>query len=293
MGRGPQVKEGDGRSTLSLVPAERTSRGGAESGGGSGAASSAFSAREASRFAPALRRVSETLALPEPVRTGVLLEMAGDLEAVYAHHRAAGLSEVEAARLAEERVLATERTAARLREVHAQGGERWLYAFSGRLRNDLEPYLFAIAVLPMAVLAVAVQVPQFGAMGGNPWLWAILGCLVWLSATAVGKARQLFGRRSVERAEMRAGLSQILFLGAIAPAIGAVGALIHLHRLLIALSQEAGPEEALLAMVEFGHHAALLGSSLILALIAGTIWLFLGGRVADLERAERILLLGE
>jgi hypothetical protein len=293
MGPGPRAKEGGGRSTLSLVPAGRTSRGGAESGGGSGAASRAFSAREASRFAPALRRVSATLALPEPARTGVLLEMAGDLEATYAHHRAAGLSEAEAARLAEERVLATESTAERLREVHARGAERWLYGISGRLRNDLEPYLFAITVLPMVVLAVAVQVPQLGAMGGSPWLWAILGCLAWLSAAAVGKARQLFGRGPVERAEMRDGLSQILFLGAIAPAIGAVGALIHLHRLLIALSQGAGQEEALLAMVEFGHYAALLGSSLILALIAGTIWLFLGGRIAALERAERILLLGE
>ena len=118
MGPGPLEKGESGRSILSLVRDAPTSSGASPSGTGSAAGSGTFSRREASRFAPGLTRVSAALPLPEPARTRLVLEMAGDLEMVYAHHRAAGRSEEEAARLAEEKVLASAEVLSRLAAVH-------------------------------------------------------------------------------------------------------------------------------------------------------------------------------
>jgi hypothetical protein len=219
--------------------------------------------------------------------------MAGDLEMVYAHHRAAGRSEEEAARLAEEKVLASAEVLSRLAAVHAGGFERLLHTALGRGRNELEPFVFLLSVVPMMAIALAVLVPQLGAMGGSPWLWMMLGCTLLIGGLAVGKARQLFGAGTAGSREIRAGLPQILLLGAFAPTLGALGALVHLHALAISLSNGSAPAVVSRVLVEFGRHTALFGASLLLALVAGMIWLFLAGRVTALERSERILLLGE
>lgn len=70
------------------------------------------------RFAPALRRVARELDLPRGARATVLRELAGDLDAVYAHHRERGLGEAEAQRRAEETVLGTTQVIRRLARLH-------------------------------------------------------------------------------------------------------------------------------------------------------------------------------
>jgi hypothetical protein len=221
----------------------------------------------------------------------VLLEMASDLEAIYLHHLAAGCAEAEAARLAEERVLASQEVTDRLLEVHASGADRWLRAISGRLRSDLEPFLFVFAVLPMVALAAAVLVRQVAVMPVSGWLAATAALLVVVVALSTRKAVQLFGRRPVELWEMREGLVTILFVGMLAPAVGAIALLLSAYRLMQTLSSGSTP--ALEALVSFGQHTALFGTSLLLALVAATVWAFLSRRAAALEEAERILLLGE
>lgn len=221
--------------------------------------------------------------------------MAADLEAVYAHHLARGLPEEEAAIRAEETVLASPEAVARLVEVHTGGPERWLHLLSGRLRNDLEPFLFVLAVLPMLALAVVVLLPQVASMASDPWLWLQLACAAAIAGMALRKAVQLFGRAPVELPVLRRGLTEIPFLGAMACMIGGLGAVVHLYALAILLGgYPAPPEEAAIAAaMEMGRHFALFGASILLAMAAGAVWLFLARRVAALERAESILLLGE
>ena len=43
-------------------------------------------------FTAALRRIDSRLHLPQPARSRVILELAGDLEELYRHYRATGLS---------------------------------------------------------------------------------------------------------------------------------------------------------------------------------------------------------
>ena len=66
-----------------------------------------------SRFAGVLKRVSDGLDLPQPTRSRILLEMAGDLQDLYEHHLGQGMDEERAAQLimtARERWFAEEET---------------------------------------------------------------------------------------------------------------------------------------------------------------------------------------
>ena len=56
-----------------------------------------------SRFAELLGRTAARLDIPQPARSRVLLELAGDLDALYEHYRGLGLEEDEASRRVAER----------------------------------------------------------------------------------------------------------------------------------------------------------------------------------------------
>jgi hypothetical protein len=75
-----------------------------------------------SRFAKVLNKVSDALDLPQPTRSRIVLEMAGDLEDLYQHHLAQGLDEEQAARRAEEAFAASEEALKHLSRIHESGG---------------------------------------------------------------------------------------------------------------------------------------------------------------------------
>jgi hypothetical protein len=70
------------------------------------------------RFASLLREVNNRLNLPQPTKSRILLEMAGDLEDLYNFYRGQGLDENEAVQKAEEKIDASYEALAELVEIH-------------------------------------------------------------------------------------------------------------------------------------------------------------------------------
>ena len=62
------------------------------------------------RFATVLQRMSCRLTVSQPLKSRILLEMAGDLEELYTHYRSQGLGEQDAVRKAEEKIEAGDET---------------------------------------------------------------------------------------------------------------------------------------------------------------------------------------
>ena len=75
-----------------------------------------------SRFAEVLTRISAGLDLPQATRSRILLEMAGDLEDLYQHHRSQGLDEAQATRRAEEAFVASDEALKHLAHIHEASG---------------------------------------------------------------------------------------------------------------------------------------------------------------------------
>ncbi len=219
--------------------------------------------------------------------------MAADVEALFAHFLAEGMPEEDAAREAERRALASPAEVHRLVAVHASGPQRWLAWLSGRMRRDLDLFLFAAAVLPILALSGAVVTPEILAGGASPFLWAVLAIGAGIAGLALLKLRQLFPRCEAGLEELRAGLSGLLFLGAMAPGVAALGALWQVCSLAMRLSRAGATDDLAAAAVEIGRAATLVGSGILLAMAAGILWFLLANRVAAIERVERDFLLGE
>ena len=240
---------------------------------------------------PALRRISGELGLPEPARSRVILEMAADLEAMYEHFRARGLGEEEAARRAEDRVLASPDALRQLVLVHTTGYQRWLSGVAGRLRWGVDLLLFVLGVAPfLAIAALPVAAPA-GRAWDDPALWGMVAAGAAIAGLASWKAHQLVVQRERSTVRLHRGLASLLFLGAMAPLLGAIGFLASL-RGLVRMGMGAGGPAGVAAAEAIARGGTLLCLGILLGIAAGLVWFVLANRIATIEEAESAALLG-
>ena len=246
------------------------------------------------RFVPALRRISGELHLPEPTKSRVLLEMAADLEALYEHYRARGLGEEEAARRAEEKVLASPEAVQHLVLVHTTGYQRWLSRASGRLRWGLDLVLFLAGVVPFLIISALVVAAQIEGTKDIPFLWTILPLGAAIVVLTMWKGFQLFIQRERSISRLHRGLFTLLFLGVIGPVVGAIACFVSLHRTAMMLMHMGADEPArLVAVDQVIRSGTLLSFGLLLGFGAGLVWFVLANRIAVIEQAESQRLLAE
>jgi hypothetical protein len=242
-----------------------------------------------SRFAPALRRVARELDLPRAVRAAILLEMAADLDAVYDHHRRAGVDEEEAARRAEETVLGSSEVIRRLGRLHRGSWRDWSESVGSRLAGGIDLVLLLVGVLPMLVLAAVVTA---GALSTpmSPLLWLLvavglaIGCVL-----AVEGGRLLGGGRGAGRA-----LPLLLVLSVTAPAIGLLALAFGVHATAVLMSTGSPDAAARIASLErVGRDGVLLLLGLLLGLTGALSWFVLLNRTAVRTAREVDALLAD
>jgi hypothetical protein len=222
------------------------------------------------RFAPALRRVARQLDVPPSVRAGILLEMAGELEAVYHHHRNGGASDAEAARRAEEMVLGSPEVVRRLSDIHRRSWRAWSEGIGSRLFRGADLALLLAAVAPV-VLVSTVVAARSAALHSGPLAVPLLVLALTITAViALEAGRNLGGGRGGV-----AGLPSLLVLAALAPAFGLLAGTwtaLSVSRTLAAKPVDMVGTEILLR-VEAGSALLLVG--LLLGMAAALTWFVL------------------
>lgn len=220
--------------------------------------------------------------------------MAADLEALYDWYRARGLSEEEAERQAEEKILASPEVLQHLVLVHTTGYQRWLSRAAGRLRWGMDLLLFALGVVPVVAVTTLVAITQIRTAGAGPLLWVILAIGAAIVGLGLGKMYQLFIRRERSLAKLHYGLFTLLFLGSLGPALGATGFIVRLEDLASELMRSGASQAALLRAAErVAVDATVLSVGLLLGIGAGLMWFVLANRIAVIEASESELLLAE
>jgi hypothetical protein len=245
------------------------------------------------RFVPALRRIASELRVPEATRARILLEMASDLESLVEHYRARGMSEEEASARAEEKLLVSPDALQHLVAVHTTGYRRWVDRAAGRLRWGFDLLLFAVAVAPMLAGSVILVSGQVPAVARSPLAWPLLAAAVAAGLLALAMAYALFVRGDRSTSLLHRGLPALPALGASGPLVGALAATLGVHRL--AMSLAAGPldpEAQRLVAEQAGRDATIVAMGLLLAFGAGLAWFVLVNRLASLEQAESLAVLG-
>lgn len=243
-----------------------------------------------SRFTPRLRELSERLSLPQAARARILLEVSGDLEALFRRYVEKGLSEADAEREALSRIDLSDEALEELCRVHGGWFRRFVETLAHRAGPTWERLLLiglAVAALVLSgVLLQAVPMSKAAGVGFIPVAGVTLAAL----SMAAWKVWELFLVRDHRPARLRFGLDALVGLSVLQVFL-AFGALwvsaVHVFR-----STTTAPAQAGLATMGWLEGSlALLVLSLSLAIVVGLVWFFLLTRVVSIEQREATALL--
>ncbi len=242
------------------------------------------------RFTIQLNELSERLRLPQPARSRILLEVAGDLDALFRTYVGRGLTEEEAEREALSRVDLSDEALDGLCSVH--GG--WFRRFTEALAHRAGPVWERVVLVGIALGAVALSgallhaVPMARAAGA--WLVPVVGAAVGALSVGAWKAWVLLLIGDQRPTRLRVGLDAVLGLSVLqifiafgalwVTALGAFGSVGH-----------GALRAGLLAMHWLQGSLALLIMSSSLAILSGLVWFFLLMKVVSIEHREATALL--
>lgn len=238
---------------------------------------------------PVLGSVAERIQeLHHPVRTRILLELAGDVEALTADLRRAGLPDEEAARRAAERVVPSEEALDALVRLHRPLYRRLTAPLpDSALRRWERGTLLVVTTVVLA--AGVILLGRHGLLDApSPFLWAIFGLAGGTVAVILAKGFQLFVRRDHRPGSLDRGLGTLLALSATAILVAGAGTVTDLWTLAATL--EAGvPDPVSLLTAWLFREAVLLATALLTAVSGGLAWFLLAQGAAAVREGDQVV----
>jgi hypothetical protein len=243
-----------------------------------------------SDFAAALRRIDSRLHLPQPARSRVILELAGDLEELYEHYRDKGLAEDAAREAALSDLDASDEVLTALAEVHASAARKGM----DRLVRQAEaPWARALLVVVLAggmvAAARAALTPMFVEDAGM-FLWPVGLCLLAGLATGATLLLRLQRFDADDPTLAHVLLDRLAVLIVAEVVISAVGSWLELYWAAGRMVDARGE----LTVQLFGwlvRSSALVSAGILGALVLSVLWFFASYRTAVLEDARAALLM--
>lgn len=237
------------------------------------------------RFRRVLRRAERRLEGPEPGRSRILAEMAGDLEDLYRAYRDRGLDEDEARRRAEEWIAPSPGALESLRAVHLPFFDRLLDRLGGSRRGRVELALVTLASL-LAVGLGVLGALRSGTLSSSPsGLWIVAGFLAGGLGLGLRQGYALFVRGDRLRGGWRDGVDRVLAAAVAAGLTGLLAGGLRLSRAGIAGDGGAGA----VPWPEIATATGLAGLALSGALLLALLWLALRVQARRVRRARRRL----
>jgi hypothetical protein len=243
-----------------------------------------------SRFTQTLLDVDERLAVPEPARSRILLEISADMEGLFQEYLARGYSEAEAEEAVLEHFDLSEEALRELVRVHDTPLQRSLEHLSGQVRSPWSRLLLLVlalfVVLGLGVLLLQGQLYR----DASSLVWILMPLLGWGLWMAGRNFRQLYLAGRVRDPAVRSCPGRILGLAVLMVVLAVCGLWLELY--LGALRVRSAPGEALVHLVGWLHMAsATLVIALSGALILGFFWFLMESRfrVRELSAAAELL----
>ncbi|MCG6990218.1 MAG: hypothetical protein LJF06_18915 [Gemmatimonadetes bacterium] len=243
-----------------------------------------------SRFEAVLREISGRVNLPQPARTRVLAEIAGDLDDFFQAFLERGASEEDAERQALGHIDLSDEALRDLARVHGNWFRRLSDSIAERAGSRWELTLVGLLVLLAVFLSGAVvqAVPICRAAGA--WLIPVACAAVATLGIGAWKAHVLWLRGDHRPKGLHAGLGAMLGLSVLQLFLAFAGVWVTAWAALRAVGLE--PAQAGITTMHWLLGAlALLVMGMSLALVCGLAWFILLGKVASIERAEAAALL--
>lgn len=233
--------------------------------------------------------LSARLPLPQPARSRVLLEVAADLEDVFQHYRAAGLSDEEARRKAVDTFELSDTALTELVQVHISPIRKLLDRLSVRSLSLWERVLLALVALTTLFVSGRLLVAQGIAADAGLFLWPPALCGVAGVVLGAALFSELYVKQEHDARRARRRLDGIAYLAFAQVVLGFIGAWARLFVAARRMPEEMERAGVFLFDAILGG-AALISVGLLGALIVALIWFALARRVAAIEDADAVLL---
>jgi hypothetical protein len=242
------------------------------------------------RFNEALVELGDRLAIPQPARSRVLLEIAADMEDLYLAFITEGLPEDEARRRTLEQFGPSEEALRDLVAVHSTPVKRALDGLSEQARSRWERGLLAALVVFAMVVGGRSLLAGRMLSGMSLFAWPIL--LFVVAGLLIGAMRiySIFIKKDHDIRRLRSGLSPLLVLAVAELVLGFGGAWVGLFLAIVKMMDDIEHSGVYL----FGwmlRGSATLCFGMIAAMLLALIWMVLAARVAAIEQAEAAVLL--
>lgn len=236
-----------------------------------------------SRFADVLRETAERLNLPQPTKSRILIEIAGDMEDFYGACRERGLSKEEAHREAVGHFQLSDEALADLVTVHTSRVRRFLDRLSEQGRSRAERVALLLVVV-FVLTASGTEVAGTGLMGhAGPLAWPALLLAFGGIVLGIRKAWALWLTQDHDPRQLRDGLAVILAIACIDALIGFFGFWVEIQVLAQRLAAGAPGTNLIIWM---RASSATVVVAMMSALICSLIWYLLAHKVARIEQAQ-------
>jgi hypothetical protein len=243
-----------------------------------------------SRFAELLSRTGRKLDIPQPGRSRVLLELAGDLEDLYDLYRRRGLGEAQAVRKVEEKFAVSDDVLAQLVRLHRSAFRRWMDRFSEQAQTRWERAILVALILFVAAVSGPQLLTTAFFREASSYIWVVAAITLAAAALALGKVYQLVVKKDHRVDHLRTGLPSLLLLGCASLFTGVFGLMAQIHTAMARIGGGAEQAQVPLAELLLGSSATMIASLLVAVFIA-VVWFFLISKVKRIEQAEAALLL--
>jgi len=243
-----------------------------------------------SPFAEIITELSERLDLPQPARSRLLLEVAADLEDLFAFYREQGKDEATARQQALEQCDLSDESLTQLVQVHCNGLRHWLDGISIQVRGLYERIILIALVAFVALASGGMMLSQDFFHSASEFIWPVLATALVTLALVLRKVYGLWLKQDHHPRRLRRGLSPILYLAGVQLLLGAYGFWLELYGLAWRARQDLEP--ALAQTLDWlTEGSALLVFCFAVSMLTALAWLALAQKVAQVEEAELEFLL--
>jgi hypothetical protein len=243
-----------------------------------------------SRFTATLSQTSRRLNLPQHITSRVVLELAADLEDLFEHYSAQGLSEEEATACALEAAELSDEAIARLVEVYASPAGRLVEQLEERTRRTWERLMLLLTALFVVILIGREMLTSGFFSGASSFLWPVAVASAAGVVLMIWKVYELFFVRRYDLRRLRSGLPSILGLAALSLLLALFGVLVEMHNAALSVESSARSlaEQSVFCLARI---APLIIFSLTSAVVLAVAWFVLSSRACRIEHSRATELL--
>ena len=244
-----------------------------------------------SRFTPLLQRMNERLNLPQPEKSRVLLEMAGDLDELYELYLNRGYNESDAQRLAEEKVEASDDTITLLIQLNDTFMRKLLRRFSELTQKRIEIFSW-VSLLVLIGFMFVMRIMNSKLVYDSVFIWMLSFLAVSIFGVALSKYYSLYIKKDHEISGLHSGLSLIFFLGILSILTGLNGFFFELYKASMNIITEAEKMQIYFPMA-IKRSLSLVAVSFVIAVCAALVWFIFTLKTLYIEQLKKNVLYSE